>query len=150
MMIVRRAWSWIFLASVCLLAGCGSSDNRVSISGTVELDGKPLGGATLGFITEAGSSMSSASTSPEGKFFAKVAAGVNKVSVSKPDPNAAPHTAVPDEQTLSPTDSEMAKLRAMPKPKTGLPDRFADPKTSGLQFDIKSGMEPLSISLTSK
>ncbi len=142
--------NWIFVASLILLAGCGPSDNRVSISGTVELDGKPLGEATLGFITESGSSMSSASTSPDGKFFAKVAAGVNKVSVSKPDPNAIPVAAVPDEQTLSPTDSELAKLRTAPKPKTGLPERFADPKTSGLKFDIQSGMEPLSISLTSK
>lgn len=137
------------ILGLMLLAGCGGDGNKVSISGTVEMDGKPLGEATLGFVSENGSSLSSASTDPTGKFYAKVAPGKTKVSVSKVDPAATPQQSLSDEQALSPTDAELAVMRAKPKPKTGVPARFADPNASGLSYDIKPGMEPLSISITS-
>ncbi|MCC6508791.1 MAG: carboxypeptidase regulatory-like domain-containing protein [Pirellulaceae bacterium] len=138
------------MAGLVVLAGCGGSDSRVSVTGTVEMDGKPLPEATVGFVTDSGSSMSSATTGPDGKFYAKVTSGPNKVTVSKSDPAAVAAQPLSDEASLSPTDAELATLRTKPKPKTGVPDRFGDPKTSGLKFDIKSGMEPLSISITSK
>ncbi len=138
------------LAALLVFAGCGGEAGKVSISGTVEMDGKPLGEATVGFLAENGSSIATAATGPDGKFFAKVAPGMNKVTVSKVDPNSAPPPPAKEEDTLSPVDTELAKMRAAPKPKTGVPERFSDPTTSGLRYEIKAGMEPMDISITSK
>lgn len=140
---------WILLALVAI-AGCGGDGGKVSITGTVEMDGKPLGEATVGFLSENGSSMSSAATGSDGKFFAKVAPGMNKVTVSKADPAAAPPPPMKEEDTLSPVDTELAKMRTAPKPKDTVPERFGDPNKSGLRYEIRKGMEPMDISITSK
>lgn len=138
---------WLALIGI---VGCGGDGGKVSITGTVEMDGKPLGEATVGFLSENGASMASAATSPDGKFFAKVAAGMNKVTVSKADQTAAPPPPMKEEDTLSPVDSELAKLRAAPKPKDSVPERFSDPNKSGLRYEIRKGMEPMNISITSR
>lgn len=127
------------------IAGCGPNDGRISISGQVEVDGKPLSGAAVAFVSENGAALSSASTDNEGKFTARVASGRNKVAVSKDDPNAPPPPSNPEE-TLMGVESE---VKAMPKAKGMLPPKFADPNTSGLIYEIKSGMAPLVISVSS-
>ncbi len=129
------------------LAGCGADDGRVSISGQLEVDGKPLAGAAVAFVSMSGSALSSASTDSAGKFTARVAVGKNKVAVSKIDPNEAPPAPTNPEDTLMGTEAE---VKAMPKPKGVLPPKFADPNTSGLVFEIQSGMAPLVISLSSQ
>lgn len=140
----------LMMLSVLTIAGCGGDGGKVSISGSVEMDGKPLGEATVGFLSEGGSSMASAATGPDGKFFAKVAPGMNKVTVSKVDQTAAPPAPMKEEDTLSPVDSELAKMRAAPKPKDAVPERFGDPNKSGLRYEIRKGMDPVDISITSK
>jgi hypothetical protein len=42
------AWKFVAIASV-LVAGCGGTDGRVPVNGTVTLDGKPAAGLTVWF-----------------------------------------------------------------------------------------------------
>lgn len=140
-------FSFALMCSLVVFNGCGSSDGRVPISGVVELDGKPLEGATVAFVSSSGASMSAAFTDNQGKFQTRVAAGKNKVSIAKVDPNAVPVTEMSEEDMLMGTDEEVAKSAV--KAKGALPTRYGDPNTSGLEFDIASGMAPLNIGISS-
>lgn len=142
----------LFLSVVLLPAmiGCGNDfPGRVAISGIVELDGKPLDGASVAFIGDGGGALATATTDKLGAFRVKVAPGSNKVSISKVDPNAA--AAMADapkaEDMLMGTPEQVKK---MVQPKAGVPEKYGNPSTSGLQFDISAGMKPLSISLSTK
>ena len=133
------------------MSGChsGGDASRIPVSGTVELDGKPLAGATLAFIAGGGAVLSTATTDNEGKFAAKVGTGVNKVGISKIDAETAAPAPANDEDALMGTEAEVKAL-AVKQPKSLVPERYADPNMSGLSFDITSGMEPIVISLASK
>lgn len=136
--------------SVLTFSGCGgASDGRVAISGSVTLDGKPLDGGTIAFIGGGGGSLATASTNKEGKFQIQVALGMNKVAISKDDPAAAIQTAVKPEDMQMGTDAEY-KAQQKSKPKELVPAKYSKPDSSGLSFEIVSGMQPLSISLSSK
>lgn len=142
----------LFLSVVLLPAmiGCGNDfPGRVAISGIVELDGKPLEGASVAFVGDGGGALATATTDKLGEFRVKVAPGSNKVSISKVDPNAAAAMAEAPkaEDMLMGTPEQVKK---MVQPKAGVPEKYGNPSTSGLQFDISAGMKPLSISLSSK
>lgn len=133
------------------ISGCGgASDGRVSISGTVTLDGKPLDGGTIAFIGGGGGALATASTNKEGKFQIQVALGTNKVTISKEDLTSAIQTAPKsDADTLMGTDAQYKEqLKSMPK--ALVPAKYSKHETSGLSFDIVQGMKPVSISLSSK
>lgn len=133
-----------------VISGCGGSEvGRVPITGTVILDAAPLDGGTIAFIGGGGGSLATASTDKQGKFRVQVASGPNKVTISKEDVSAVGTVAVPDEQMLMGTDAEY-KAQQKSKPKDIVPAKYANPETSGLSFDIVSGMEPLNITITSK
>ena len=150
---MRPCSNCIFLLtalSVLTFSGCGGgNDGRVAISGSVTLDGKPLDGGTIAFIGGGGGSLATASTNKEGKFQIQVALGLNKVAISKDDPAAAIQTAVKPEDMLMGTDAEY-KAQQQSKPKELVPVKYSKPDSSGLSFDIVSGMQPLSIGLSSK
>lgn len=133
-----------------VISGCGGGDvGRVPITGTVVLDGAPLDGATVAFIGDSGGSLATASTDKQGKFRVQVASGPNRVTISKEAASAAKTVAVPDEQMLMGTDAEY-KAQLKSKPKDIVPAKYANAETSGLNFDIVSGAEPLNITITSK
>jgi hypothetical protein len=142
----------LFAMSILVL-GCSGSDDRVEVNGTVEVDGKPMVGVSVAFIGGGGGSISTASTAPDGKFKTKVKPGINVVTVSKQDDAAVLALPPPKEADMTMNTAEGSGTRpaAVPKgPKTLIASRFADPKASGLSFDIKSGMEPLFISVSAK
>ena len=137
--------------SVLTISGCGGvNDGRVPISGSVTFDGKPLDGGTIAFIGGGGGSLATASTNKEGKFRMQVALGMNKVTISKDDPASAIQTAPKsDADMLMGTDAQYKEqLKSMPK--ALVPAKYSKHDSSGLSFDIVSGMQPLSISLSSK
>ena len=142
----------LFMSVVLLPAilGCGNDfPGRVAISGIVELDGKPLDGASVAFIGDGGGALATATTDKLGEFRVKVATGTNKVSVSKVDPNAAAAIAdAPKAEDMLMGTPEQVKKIVQPKP--GVPEKYGNPATSNLQFDISAGMKPLSISLSTK
>jgi hypothetical protein len=142
-----------FFAAIALLivTGCGGvDDGRVSISGSVTLDGKPLDGGMIAFIGGSGGALATASTNKEGKFQMQVALGTNKVTISKDDPAAAIQTAPKsDADMLMGTDAQYREQQKS-MPKALVPAKYSKHETSGLSFDIVAGMQPLSISLSSK
>ncbi|HUP78393.1 MAG TPA: hypothetical protein VM260_07480 [Pirellula sp.] len=142
-----------FVAALTFLtiAGCGGvNDGRVLVSGSVTLDGKPLDGGTIAFIGGGGGALATASTNKEGKFQMQVALGTNKVTISKDDPAAAIQTAPKsDADMLMGTDAQYKEqLKSMPK--ALVPAKYSKHDTSGLSFDVVAGMQPVSISLSSK
>lgn len=143
---------YLLIAFVVLaFLGCGSgNDGRVAISGFVTLDEKPLAGGTIAFIGGGGGSLATSSTNKEGKFQIQVALGTNKVTISKEDPAASVQTAPKsDADMLMGTDAQY-KEQQKSMPKSLVPAKYSKHETSGISFDIVSGMQPLSISLSSK
>lgn len=89
--------------SFLVLSGCGSGESLIAVSGNVTLDGKPVEGATISFVTEDGKLTFSGSSDASGNFSLQTGdkigapAGSYKVLVTKsvyklpteaPDPNA--------------------------------------------------------------
>jgi hypothetical protein len=147
-----KAATYLALAMTAIsMVGCrgGDDESRIPISGIVQLDGKPLTGASLAFIAGGGSVLSTATTDKEGKFTAKVGAGTNKVGVSKIDADLTAPAPTNDEDSLMGTEAEV-KAQAIKQPKSLVPERYANPNMSGLSFDIVNGMAPIQIELGSK
>ena len=130
----------------CLLAGCGGAEaGTVAVKGTVTVDGKPVSAATVAFIGKGGTRLSSATTDPAGKFNIRAAPGKNDVTVSKVLSVAAPVAS--DEPMLMPSQGEYQKMAQAPK--SEVPDKYGDPKKSGLSYDVVEGVE-IDIALSSK
>lgn len=130
--------------------GCGKDDGRVNVSGSVQLDGKPLEGATVAFVGGGGGALASASTNKDGKFIIKAALGPNKVSINKPniDPNAvaAPAPSRPEDLLMGPVVAPAKSAKNAPKV---IPSKYTTPDSSGISYDIVSGMQPIEISILS-
>ena len=136
------------------MVGCGKDDGRVEVTGTVLLDGKPLDGCSIAFIGNGGGAYGTGSTDAEGKFSVRAATGINQVAVMKADNSSAVEfgdgEVDPDEEEglLMGTPEEAREAEAN-APKGLLAERFGDPATSGIQIDVKPGMEPVEITVTS-
>lgn len=150
-MLRKIAFLSLICAAMPFIGGCGDNSGRISVSGTVELDGKPLEGATVAFVGKGGGALASASTNKDGKFIIKAAPGDNKVAVSKS--NVAPDSAPTSAPSTRPEDLMMG--RPAPVSKTNkdaskiVPAKYSNPASSGLAFEISAGMSPIEISLMS-
>jgi hypothetical protein len=98
----------LFFGMCLLVCGCGVSDDRVSIKGTVFCDDKPLAGASVAF---AGTAFGTSVTDSEGNFTMRASVGKNKVSIAKADPNAALPSANSSANDSIPTEGEYAKKK---------------------------------------
>ena len=97
MMRCRTANLWVLVSfSVLgLLAGCGESDGRVPVEGTVKLKGQPLPQGTIEFvsdqvrtgamITEGDYSIPKEQGLPPGKYKVKITSGDGKTPIDAPD-----------------------------------------------------------------
>ena len=98
-----------------------------------------------------GKVLATAVAGSDGKFFIKAGVGKNKVTVSKADPKAAPPPgSKQNADGTMPAGLEVAPPPPVAKKKVGVPEKYSNPDTSGLAFDIQKGMEPISISISSK
>jgi hypothetical protein len=145
-MITKRN-CFFMIALTCVVFGCGKSDDKVPISGTVFSDAKPLGGASVAFIGKDGGTFSSATTNDKGEFVMRASLGKNKVSVSKANPNVPPPD--PNADQTMPTEAEYAKIQKS-RPKPLVAERFADPEKSGIVIDVSAGMSAIDLNVTSK
>lgn len=144
---MKRCWiryrgCLLIIAGVAFLAGCGQEGGRgqIEVTGTVTLDGAPLGGAAVMFGGAAGADPVTAVTDASGQFRLQAVAGRNSVAVSKTEPGAGGPPA--DDDGLMPIDG------APPKPtKPLVPQKYANFRTSGLEVDVSSGMKPVTIEL---
>lgn len=126
------------LLTVGLLLGCGSDDDRVSVSGLVLVDDRPMEGVTVVFMEDGGSAMATTTTGSDGKFTARVAPGKNVVTLSKDSPTVAPPVSDdPEAQTMGTEEEVQVMMRDFPKQLIAA--KFSDPTTSGLSFDLQEG-----------
>ncbi len=79
-----RCFSALVGLLALLAAGCGDSSKTAVVSGTVELDGKPLESGTLTFIPVDGMSPTAGGTIKRGHFSVRVPITTMKVSISAP------------------------------------------------------------------
>lgn len=163
------SYSGHFLAMFLLavMAGCGEDTGGVhyaTASGVVSLKGAPLSGARVMAVPENGP-LAMGNTDTSGKFTLHsgtrpgVAIGKIRVSVvvAEPESNsvATPSTGDNDPSNVVNSTQSMATLveaqkKKNKKPQTQSPSalaKYADPATSGLNFEIKSGSNDLPIKL---
>lgn len=125
---------------VLVVAGCGKSGPETAkIRGTVTLDGNPLADAGVAFSTESGQ-MASAQTDASGNFTIEAPLGKNAVTVTKTAGGGADAG-----DGLMPAEDAAA-----PPPKSQVPDKYSNPKTSGLSVDVAKGMDPVKLELSSR
>lgn len=126
----RRRWLLLAMPWLTLAAGCGTGDRpRIgTVTGTVTLDGKPLGGAFVAFRPKAGGQVSKGTTDESGRYrltflrdLMGAAVGSHTVSI----------------RTVAET---MANER--------LPERYH--AASSLEADVKSGSNRFDFQLTSE
>ena len=140
------------LSMLALLAsgGCGGGEaNVVTLTGKVTLDGKPVDKASVAFIGRQGARLSTAQTNATGDFTITAALGANAVTVSKaPPPGATPAPTGPEDM-LMPSDQEYKKMQQAKPVEAGVPLKYADPKTSGINIEVVDGMSDVELALSS-
>ncbi len=135
------------VVSLAAIAGCGSGrPNTVSVEGTVTLGGKPVDGAAVMLIPDGQGKPASGQTDHEGKFLLKTfeagdgaMPGKYKVTVSLVKVSGVKADADGLSGEVEPGGIKKEYL---------VPEKYGDPKTSGLTAEVKSGMEPLELKLT--
>jgi hypothetical protein len=129
----------VALAAFCA-AGCSSSEFESDVSGTVTLDGSPVGPGTVVFApTDDKSNPATGLVEVDGDYFLRsnrirgLPPGHYKVSVS-----------------VVHYDPVAAGQRSTKPGKQITPRKYADPSTSGLEYDVEPGNNSIDIDLTSK
>lgn len=124
-----------------LLAGCGGDRGLAPVTGRVLLDGKPLEGAAVLFEPEAGGVPATGVTDAGGKFTlattgrgAGASLGKNGVAVSKQ---------VVAEPGRKVEEGEIVAMRSE------TPAKYASPRTSGITIEVKRGLDPVELQLSS-
>jgi hypothetical protein len=141
----------VTLAAGCLVLVMGCNEPTTTIRGTVTTGGKPAGGVTVTFFPSNNRTFT-ADTDAEGRYAAPVTGrGTARVAVQAPPPRPKPR---PDPPAGGGRDTygrgeaqsdDKAKMSRMPPPSEipegiKLPDKYADPNTSGLTVTL-SGPE---------
>jgi len=118
------------LVGLAALAGCGSSDNRVIVSGTVMNGAAPLASGIVRFTPDAGVPIAAGIS--DGKYSAQVPPGKYKVTI---EANSGPMVG----NGMAPSSEERVKgpkLTPIPeKYRAGVPTEIAGPNPA-LDFDL--------------
>jgi hypothetical protein len=137
------------------VAGCGPErPQTIGVTGTVTLDGEPLEGAVVGFTPEGGGRPATGTTDAEGRFRLTTfddgdgaLPGRHLVTVAK-----VKDTAPGGGDRGTPEGKEMLsggpgfEVETM---ESEVPQRYTNWETSGLQCEVKKGMDPPTFPLTS-
>jgi hypothetical protein len=128
----RRPWQAILLtAAVVLASGCGDKrPARVPVSGRVLIDGQPLTAGNIKFVPE-GARASSGKVDAQGKFTLTCYDGEDGV--------------VPGRHRAQISAMEVISAS---KVKWLAPPKYADFRTSGLEFEITEPTDDLKVNLT--
>jgi hypothetical protein len=133
-------------------SGCSkkSTPETVSVRGRVTLDGKPLEGATVGFLPQGSGRPAMGTTDAAGQFTLTTFApgdgalpGQHAVTVSKLK-STGQRTGGPESLLSGPPTPGGPKVQWV------VPAKYADPKTSGFMVEVQRGMEPVQLGLKSK
>ncbi len=124
------------LAACLVAAGCSSQESHVS--GTVLLDGSPVGPGSVAFEPVAAGKMATGYVDPSGSYELKtnrdegLAAGKYRVLVVIDNPEAASRD-----------------LKAASNP-LKIPMKYTETATSGLEYDVAPGVNTIDLELRSK
>jgi hypothetical protein len=134
----RRASLLFGTMLTCALAGCGS-ELGAEASGVVTFNGKPVGPGMVAFVPVDGSSNpADGAIQIDGTFFLKT----NRVVGLEPGKYRASVTVL-DQPEVKPGE------RSYEAPRQVTPQKYADPATSGLEFDVKPGSNTIDLPLVS-
>jgi hypothetical protein len=149
----RIAMVRVVLFSGCCLGviGCGDSGPKFGeAKGKVTFEGKPLTAGLLVFTNPSDTLMGSTYVAPDGTFHAKqVPAGDVVVAIKTEE-----FRNQIDAKTIAALQKKGVPIVMPETPDKGtkympIPDKYADPKLSGLKFDIQhSGVTEIEIKLT--
>ena len=152
----RGLWAAL---GVLVFVGCGSGDARTGpplhrISGVVKWNGQPLVGADVTFNLKDGSGSSFGRTDAAGRYELTTRASndgapagdylVTFSKVDEPAPSATNYVSQ-DDPKYNPYAGKAAA--AQPPPKSTLPAKYADAKTSGITARVGEGSNPLDFDL---
>lgn len=143
---------WLSMFCVLGLSGCGGgADGTVNVSGTITLDGQPLSGANVNFISPDGKFAGYGKTNANGVFTLVQGAkpGENRIVISKVDPAQLPAGGA-FQFSENPEDGmDHGQLGAMMFDTTGtvragtanitgetLPAEYSDPASTQLTFNV--------------
>jgi hypothetical protein len=136
----QRFCSFAVIVLMIALAGCSDSGMESEVTGTVTLDGQPVGpGAVVFAPVEGQTNPADGAIQLDGSYFLKTSRevglkpGTYKVSVS-----------VFDQPEVQPGERSNVPAKLV------TPQKYADTETSGLQFTVEPGKNDIDIELTSK
>lgn len=132
---------WVAALLACVV-GCGGSSRPepAPVSGTVTYNGKPVAHATVMFTPKSGGASATGKTDENGKFTlttfepgdgAIVGEHVVTVTYTGPEGAEAENPESPEAYGAPPEKAQ--------EEKSPIPTRYANPKTSGLTFEVKAG-----------
>lgn len=131
-----------FGAWLATSAGCGSNE-AIQVHGTVTLSGEPVSNAAVLFVADSGGRPAVGTTNEQGKYSVQLRssdgppAGRYYVSITAVD---APDAATDNFDTAA--AEVMAELRRpRQRPRWRTPPRYANPKTSGLYYEVDAGAD---------
>ncbi|MBW3539735.1 MAG: hypothetical protein KY476_05645 [Planctomycetes bacterium] len=146
---MRYVRIWLLLLPMATAIGCGGSEDvLVPVSGTVTLNGKPLAGAEVHFVTAKFEGYGKTNTEGHYELVNGAAPGPNKVYFKKDDPAAAAAAAAEIDMSIEGMDEGQveAMLESQGLRPTGsegkvglIPADYADPETTKLSFPVPAG-----------
>ena len=123
-------WLWVFAVTLPANVGCGKrsswTETATEVSGTVTYQGKQFSGGMVVFDSRAAGAGGSADIGPTGEYKTSFAVKPGKYEVIVRGPPPPPP--VPDPNWVS-----------KPTPSKPIPKKYLDPRTSGLQVELKTG-----------
>lgn len=148
----------------CVIMGCGVDvPSTVPVTGTVMLDGKPLDGATVNFLSEGTNIAASGKTNAEGKFVMKTFIGSTSVDGAMVGNHGVSVVKTESKGTgdapadLEETKKMMQEMASNPtitsdfKSKALIPERYNNPTMSKLTASVSdSGPNDIVLELTGK
>lgn len=120
-----------------MIAGCDSSSQLSRVSGYVTLDGAPIGVGTIVYAPVAGGKPATGSIESDGSYYVNtsrevgLAPGTYQVAVS-----------------IREMPENVKRSDQPPPGKLLIPQKYEQPSTSGLQFEIVPGANVIPIELT--
>lgn len=142
----RLVCGLVVLAIVTLVAGCGRGRRTTvevfKVSGTVKLDGQPLGDAEVNFLGQEYAGV--AKTGPDGSYELEAQAGENTVYIRK-------FEGVGPGFDATMLDSRSDTPGGAGGPKQVVPAKYSDPGASELRFTVpEDGSNEANFDLTSR
>ncbi len=158
---------WALLSSLMVLGAVGCGSKTATVSGKVTLNGEPLKGGNVTFARSDGQPTVSSPIGEDGSYKAEnVPVGTANVCVETKSLNPAltlPKMAgnKPAGPLVNkPSDPNVKLPEGYNPDKSGtgskvhlyvaIPDKYADPKTTDITYEVKSGKQEKTIELTNK